>query len=131
MTRFIPAEAAEPLSAALWRLSDPHGVGQTHDMFGWIESRLDGTRWLEVQTAYTASVHPDAILDGIADILQPWIDQGHLPDDTNANLAALVESSRGDSMIVYNAFPQLFKDMSKDRDEMIALGHILQSPIAN
>ena len=131
MTRYIPAAAAEPLSAALWRLSDPTNEGQTHGLFGWVESALNGSRWLVADTNFTISVHPDAILDGIADILQPWIDQGHLPDDTNANLAALVESSRGDSMIVYNAFPQLFKDMSKDRDEMIALGHILQSPITN
>lgn len=128
MTRFIPAAAAEPLSAALWQLSDPANVGQTHDLFGWIDD-LQGARWLVADTTFTIAVHADAVLDGIADILQPWIDQGSLPPDTNTVLAALVESSRGGLLIVYNAFPQLFKDMSKSYAEMIELGHLPTPPI--
>ena len=127
MTRFIPAAAAEPLSAALWRLSDPANVGQTHDLFGWIDD-LQGARWLVADTAFTIAVHADAVIDGIADILQPWIDGGHLPADTNTVLSALVESSRGGLLTVYDAFPQLFKDMSKTREEMIAL-NLLPPPL--
>ena len=127
MTRFIPAAAAEPLSAALWRLSDPANVCQTHDLFGWIDD-LQGARWLVADTTFTIAVHPDAVIDGIADILQPWIDGGHLPADTNTVLSALVESSRGGLLTVYDAFPQLFKDMSKTREEMIAL-NLLPPPL--
>ena len=129
MIRFIPAEAAEPLSEALWSLSNPHRKPEdTQYLFGWIESKLDGSRWLEVPTTYTIPVHADAVLDGIADILQPWIDGGHLPADTNTVLSALVESSRGGLLTVYDAFPQLFKDMSKTREEMIAL-NLLPPPL--
>jgi hypothetical protein len=58
-----------------------------------------------VDTDYEINVHADAVLAGIADILQPWIDAGHLPADTNTNLAALVESLRGQRLVVYDAFP--------------------------
>ncbi len=124
MIRFIPSSAAAPLSQALWELSRPPHV-RTHDttqfLFGWLDA-LDGTRWLVVDTEYTINVHPDAVLNGIDDILQPWIDAGQLPADTNTQLATLVESKRGQRLVVYDAFPQLFKDMSKDHAEMIAAG---------
>jgi hypothetical protein len=72
-----------------------------------------------VDTTFTIRVHQDAVLDGIADILQPWIDDGSLPPNTNDNLSAFIESMRGQMLTVYDAFPQLFKDMSKDTAEMI------------
>ena len=129
MIRFVPSSAAEPLSQALWGLSRPpqvRGENDTLHLFGWITA-LDGTRWLMVPTDYAINVHAEAELNGIADILQPWIDAGHLPADTNTQLAALVESKRGQRLVVYDAFPQLFKDMSKTREEMIAAG-LLANP---
>lgn len=129
MIRYVPSSAAEPLSNALWGLSRPpetRGPNDTQYLFPWITA-LDATRWLVVDTEYEVNVHPDAVLDGIADILQPWIDQGHLPADTNTVLAALVESLRGQRLVVYDAFPQLFKDMSKTHAEMIAAG-LLAAP---
>jgi len=124
MIRFIPSSAAEPLSNALWSLSRPPAIRAEQDtqfLFGWVDA-LDGSRWLMVDTEYEINVHAEAELNGIADILQPWIDAGHLPADTNTQLAALVESKRGGRLVVYDAFPQLFKDMSKTREEMIAAG---------
>ena len=124
MLRFIPFSAAEPLSVALWSLSRPpevRGPQDTVRLFGWIDD-LQGDRWLVVDPAYEIPVHPLAELNGIADILQPWIDQGHLPADTNTELAALVESKRGSTLVVYDAFPVLFKSMSKTRVEMVDAG---------
>jgi hypothetical protein len=124
MIRFVPSAAAEPLSQALWSLSRPPAIRTEQDtqfLFGWVDA-LDQTRWLVVDTEYEINVHPDAELGGIADILQPWIDAGHLPADTNTQLAALIESKRGQHLVVYDAFPQLFKDMSKTYAQMIAAG---------
>lgn len=124
MNRFVPSSAAEPLSNALWGLSRPpetRGPNDTQYLFGWITA-LDGSRWLVVDTEYEVNVHQDTVLGDIAAILQPWIDAGHLPADTNTELAALVESLRGKRLVVYDAFPQLFKGMSKTREEMIAAG---------
>lgn len=124
MTRFVPSAAAEPLSNALWSLSRPlavRGPNDTQFLFGWLTD-LHGTSWLMVDTEYEISVHAKAELGGIADILQPWIDAGHLPADTNTQLAALIESKRGQQLVVYDAFPQLFKDMSKTHEQMIAAG---------
>lgn len=129
MIRYIESTAAETLSNALWGLSRPpevRGDAVTQYLFPWITA-LDGTRWLVVDTDYEVNVHQDAVLDGIADILQPWIDAGHLPADTNTVLAELVEELRGQRLVVYEAFPQLFKDMSKTHQEMITAG-LLAAP---
>lgn len=131
MIRYVPASAAEPLSLALWELTRPAGVQRPQDtkfLFGWIDD-LQGNRWLMVETTHEINVHPDAELNGISDILQPWIDAGELPADTNTQLAALVESLRGGRLVVYDAFPQLFKDASKIREEMIAAGLLPPSPL--
>ena len=119
----IPSTVAELLSDCLWGLACPpdQRQGDTTKMFQWVQA-TDSTQWLVVDTEFSILVHPDAVLDGIADILQPWIDQGHLPADTNTNLAALVESLRGQRLTVYDAFPPLFKSMAKTREQMIADG---------
>jgi hypothetical protein len=127
MIRYIPSSAAESLSAALLRLSDPHPEGKVSQfLFGSILD-LHGEKWLMVDTTLSLPLHAEAELNGIADILQPWIDGGHLPEDTNTTLAALVESQRGGRLVVYDAFPKLFKDMSKTHAEMIAAG-LLAAP---
>lgn len=126
MIRYVPSSAAEPLSEALWGLTRPPDVRQANDtskMFDWVDD-TEGKRWLIVETTFTIPVHTEVVLDGIADILQPWIDGGHLPADTNDVLAAFVESKRGQALTVYDAFPQLFKDMSLTQEQMIAAGKI-------
>jgi hypothetical protein len=111
MILLVPSSAAEPLSQALWGLSRPPHVRQPEDtkyLFGWITA-VDGSRWLKVDTERKINVHADAEMNGIADILQPWIAAGHLPADTNTELARLIELKRGDKLVVYDAFPALFK----------------------
>jgi hypothetical protein len=120
MIRFVPASQAEPLTRALWRLAVPSPAPDATDqMFEVITALDDGALWLLVDTTFTIRVHQDAVLDGIADILQPWIDDGSLPPNTNDNLSAFIESMRGQMLTVYDAFPQLFKDMSMTTEEMI------------
>lgn len=124
MLRFIPTThtAGPALTAALWRLHAPPGQGETTG-FGSVIQAFDGTgEWLCIDTEAVIRVHPEAVLDGIADILQPWIDEGSLPADTNTVLEAFVESKRGQDLTVYEAFPQLFKDMSLTTAEMISAG---------
>ena len=124
MNRYVPSSVADTLSRKLWALSRPPQVsaGDTTESLFATTKATDGTLWLVVDTEIDLPVYPEAELDGIADILQPWIDEGYLPTDTNTNLAALVESQRGQRLVVWDAFPQLFKDMSKTREEMIAAG---------
>ena len=124
MIIYVPSTVAEELSRALYALARPltiHQPGDTEFMFGWTDD-LNGQRWMKVHDYFSIIVHTDAALGGIADILQPWIDQGHLPEDTNTQLVALIESKRGQRLVVYDAFPQLFKDMSKTLEQMIAAG---------
>lgn len=132
MIRYVPSSQAEPLSDALWALTRPPQVRDPNDtskMFGWVDDlQTPSQRWLMVDTTFAIRVHENAVIDGIADILQPWIDDGYLPADTNTNLAAFVESKRGQMLTVYDAFPQLFKDMSKTRQEMVDAG-LLANPL--
>lgn len=123
MIRFVPGTQVEPLTRALWRLAVPDpDAGATDKMFEVVTALDDGATWLMVDTTFTIRVHADAVLDGIADILQPWIDSGHLPANTNDTLAALVESKRGQDLTVYDAFPQLFKGLSKSWQGMVDAG---------
>lgn len=128
MIRYVPSSAAAALTSALWGLARPahlRTADDTQGMFGYVDDlQTPSKRWLEVETTFTIPVHPEAELDGIADILQHWIDAGQLPADANTVLAAFIERKRGQHLIVYDAFPQLFKDMSKTHEEMIQAGYL-------
>lgn len=123
MLRYIPttASAGIALAQALWHLHCPPGEGNTTG-FGTVVTALDDSVWLEIDEEAVVHVHESAFLDGIADILQPWIDEGVLPADTNETLGAFIESKRGQRLIPWEAFPQFFKDASKSRDELVSLG---------
>lgn len=130
MTRYIPSSAAESLSNALWALSRPSAVRGSNDtqfLFPWLTA-TDGTRWLIVDTTYEVYIHPEAVLNGVAAILQPWIDAGHLPADTNDVLAAFVETNRGQRLVIYEAFPPLFRSLSKTKEDLQALDLLPAQP---
>lgn len=133
MIRYVPtsgAMTADALSDALWALSRPNAVRLPQDtqrMFGSVTC-TDGSVWLHVDTEFDIPVHPEAELGGIAAILQPWINDALLPADTITQLADYVQSKRGQRMTPWDAFPQLFKDASKTRDELTALG-LLTDPL--
>jgi len=128
MILFTPGSRVDDLTKALFRLSRPVTLpgDVTQAVFPTLTG-TDGSRWLQVDTAYDIPVHPQAELGEIAAILQPWIDEGHLPEDTNTQLAALVDSVRGGRLVVWEAFPQLFKDLSQTREQLVEAG-ILEEP---
>ena len=127
MILYIPTSGtntAQALSNALWGLARPmsvRGDDVTQEMFGSM-TMGNASVWLQVDTEFTIPVHAEAELDGIADILQPFVDAGQLPADTNATLAAFIESKRGSTLVVYQAFPQFFKDQAKTQAELQTLG---------
>lgn len=121
MIRCIPTsgqDTALRLTNALWSLAlpaDMRGNAVTSQMFGTVTC-TDGTVWLEVDTEFAIVVHESAELDGIADVLQPWINEG-----------ALSAEMRGQRLTVWDAFPDFFKGQSKTRSELISL-NLLSSP---
>jgi hypothetical protein len=121
---YVPSSAAKELSEALWELSRPASLqnsGDTTQMFSWVDD-VHGNRWIEIYDDFSIIIHPNAELGSIADILQPWIDSGKLPPDTNTNLADLIESKRSQRFVIYDAFPDVFKDMSKTHEKMVEEG---------
>jgi hypothetical protein len=136
MIVFMPVSSAA-ISSALLALSRSPGSSEDGQSVFPVFKAIDQSLWMQVDTDYEINVHPEAELNGIADILQPWIDAGHLPADTNTQLAALVESKRGDKLVVYDAFPALFKlydaetnptGQGKTYEMMIAAG-LLAEPV--
>lgn len=129
MTRYIPASAASALSAALWALARPGNSGESTQFLFATASATDGSDWLVALDDYDIPIHSQAELGGIAAILQPFIDAKQLPADTLNNLTVLIEANRGQQLVVYDAFPQIFKDMSKTHAEMIAAGLLAEPQI--
>lgn len=125
---YIPAPKGQQMSQALWCLELPPDVQQATTALWPVKQAEDESLWLRVDPEATINVHPQAILNGIADILQPFIDNGALPPNTNADLAAYIESKRGDRIVVYDAFPQYFKDQARTLEQMIADGLFPPNP---
>lgn len=135
MNRYIPTsgqDTCEKLTSALWGLARPAHLRSEEDtqaMFGSITC-IDGSVWLAVVDDFAIQVHEQAELDGIADVLQPWINDGALPADTNTNLATFIEAKRGQQLVVWDAFPDLFKKQAMTREELVKLGLLVDlSPL--
>jgi hypothetical protein len=126
MTRYVPATKAAELSEALFALARPPAVRQagevTKAMCAVIQD-LDGAAWILINDQKEVRVHEEAELNGIADLLRPWIGHGIEQADIDA-LEALVIASRGGRLIVYDAFPQVFKAASRTRAELVAEGKL-------
>lgn len=129
MIRYVPTSGsaiAQQLTEALWQLSTPpshQGLRRTTALFG-CHTMTDGSVWLAVNTDTAVRIHQDATLGCIGDVLQPWVAEGALPSNTLEHLAALIDSRRGNTMVVWDAFPQLFKDQSRTFDELVSAGLI-------
>ena len=116
------------MTRALWKLAVPDpAMGATDKLFDAVTA-LDDSRWLLVDTTYAIRLHEAAELGEIGGILQDYIAAGTLPPTTNADLSALIESKRGQMLVVWDAFPQLFKDLSKTTGEMITAG-LIDDPV--
>jgi hypothetical protein len=128
---YIPSAKAEELTAALWELSDPNPTRGTTGMFPGVKER-DGSMCLLVRQDYGIPVHGTAVLGRIGGILQPWIDDELLPAETNQRLSDYIISMRGQRLVVYQAFPALFKlrdagnpeGLGRTKTEMIEEGRL-------
>lgn len=124
MTKYVPIsnEAnAFALSDALFALSVPYYLQPKdgiQNAFSVIKAS-NGSSWLVVPTEYELNIHPESSFETIKNILQIWIDAEKLPKDTNKNLESFIESKKGERIVVWDAFPSLFKDASKSYDEMV------------
>lgn len=104
------------MSTQLWSLSRPpqvRGAGETMYLFHWRQD-VSGVWWLEVIEDFQIYVHPEAVLNGIADILAG---AGVAQAELDA-LAALVVSRRGGMLTPWEYFPGVFKDAAKEESQI-------------
>jgi len=123
MKLFIPAADATAMSMALYELNRPAAVRDARDgttsLYG-VREALDKSLWLEVDTELSIRIHPQASLDAVAALLQPYVNDGRLPAGTLTGLAQRVEALRGGRMVVYAEFPALFKLPTEAHPEGLA-----------
>jgi len=132
---YIPGSKVLEVNAALWGLVRPPHVRAesegTELLFGQIQD-LDKQPWLVALDDYEIQVDAEANASEIIDVLR-----GVLPDDTLAGLAALIESRRGQWLVVYQAFPPIFKlkdesnpnGLGRTREQMIQENRLVNSTL--
>ncbi len=99
MTHYDPASTetnALLLSDALFALAVPSHLQSAdgrQDAFEVITA-LNGSPWLVVPDEFTLVMHPQAEINGLADVLLPYESQGYIPAGTIAGLEAWIEATR-------------------------------------
>lgn len=122
MMRYVPVtggpSTAETLSVAMWALHRTPSQMQQESTARCFEviTALNGSTWLACETTLTVPVHAAAEIDGIAPIL---IGAGLDQTAVDAVEVAII-AARGGELNLWQYFPQLFKDVSKTHEEMIA-----------
>lgn len=130
MKLFVPGADALAMSMALYELHRPLSIRDPQDgttaLFSTVEA-ADKSLWLVVDTELTIRVHPLASFEAVAAFLQSYEDSGALPAGTLEELSAYVEANRGQKLVVYEAFPALFK--LADTDNPTGLGRTFEQMI--
>lgn len=133
MTHYVPASTetnALLFSDALFTLAVPRHLqleDGRQDAFPVIEA-LNGSAWLVVPDEFTLVMHPQAEIDGIADVLQPYESQSYIPAGTVAGMEAWINATRVLPTIAertfcpWDQFPVFFKSFSKSWQQMIDTG---------
>lgn len=138
MTRYVPTSGevpAETLSGALFALARPVALQPPDAIQNAFEvmQALNGTHWLVVPDEFLLVMHPDAELDGISDVLQPWEQSGALPTGTIAGIDAWINATRVLPTVAertfcpWEQFPAYFRANAKTWHEMIDAG-LLAAP---
>ena len=133
MTHYVPASTetnALLLSDALFALAVPSHLQPSDGLQDAFEvlTALNGSPWLVVPDEFTLVMHPQAEINGLADVLQPYVSQGHIPAGTIAGLKAWIEATRVLPTVAertfcpWDKFPAFFKGLSKSWQGMVDAG---------
>lgn len=98
-------------------------IGRTTHRFGWTDD-VHGARWILWDDECVSFIHPQCSLSELVEILQPFVGSGQLSVDALSDLQEIVDEHRGQSLRLWDAVPQLFKDMSKSYEDMITEGKL-------
>ena len=138
MTHYVPASNemnALLFSDALFALAVPRHLqleDGRQDAFPVIEA-LNGSAWLVVPDEFTLVMHPQAEINGLADVLLPYESQGYIPAGTLAAMEAWIEATRVLPTVAertfcpWDQFPAFFKGPSKSWQGMVDAG-LLAAP---
>lgn len=126
MITYVPtskATVALTLSDALWGLTRPPAIRDAKDtarMFG-ARTMTDGSVWLVVDTEFTIPVHALADVTPIAEILEPFVEVGAIEYYGLIELFDLIEVTRGQSLNVWESFPQYWMGLAHDEEDLRTL----------
>lgn len=123
MNYFYPAtstNAARALSEAIWTLCLPVAERQQNDTsraFDVIQG-ANGTPYVNIPDDFVAVIHPEASMDAVAAVLQPFETAGHIPAGTVQDLRDWVEQTRAlpnwqdRQFVPWQKFPAYFQEMA-------------------
>jgi hypothetical protein len=138
MTHYVPASTetnALLLSEGLFALAVPRHLQPSdgrQDAFEVITA-LNGSPWLVVPDEFTLVMHPQAEINGLADVLTPYESQGYIPAGTLAAMEAWINTTRVLPTVAertfcpWDQFPAFFKGLSKSWHGMVDAG-LLAAP---
>lgn len=123
MNYFYPASsssAARALSEAIWSLCLPVSERQDGDTMRAFEimQGANGIPYVNIPDDFTAVMHPEASMDPVAAVLQPFETAGHIPAGTVADMRAWVESTRvlpdwqDRQFVPWDKFPAYFQSQA-------------------
>lgn len=117
MIRYLPVsdlEKAMKLTASLWALACPSAIAKnTQNLFAPVTC-TDGSVWLEVDTDFAIPVDAAANADAAVGLL------GQLPAAVKTAFLQKINSAKGQSLVVWEAVPQVIKDQSRTHAEMVS-----------
>ena len=141
MTYYVPTSGelpAEILSRALFALARPLALqppDSIQDAFTVIQA-LNGSYWLVVPDEFTLVMHPEAEIDGIATVLQPWENNGSLPPGTISDIDSWIQATRvlpsiqERTFCPWSCFPSFFTSRAKTHQQMLDQNLLPPLPLA-
>lgn len=118
MIVYVPGLRVQEMSELLWRQL---GADRAGGMFP-VKTMTDGSTWMMVETTASIAVSQAAELDGMAELLQPYVDAGELPASALTDLDALIQSKRGQMLVLWEVFPALFQNAAQTGAQLGAAG---------
>lgn len=133
MTHYVPASTetnARLLSDALFALAVPRDLQPSDGLQDAFEvlTALNGSPWLVVPDEFTLVMHPEAEINGMADVLQPYEAQGYIPAGTIAGFETWINATRVLPTVAertfcpWDKFPVFFKGLAKSWQGMVDAG---------
>lgn len=129
MSHFVPMDSesvANELSMLIYQLSRPLHIRQPNETTthycSWLVHPLTGAVVLELPEEDTMPIHLEADEHILDELLQTHVDLSRIPQSAIALLNTAINANKGSSVVIYDFFPQYWKDRVLTYNDLIFTG---------